>query len=73
MAQGKYRFEDVHIWRYYGELTTVYAPDSNKIQELETIVDDGEEYLFDIVEVNKHGTDGYGNGVALWKLYLSHE
>lgn len=38
------------------------------MQQLEVIVDDGKEHLFDIVEVKMLGSDGYGDGVAFWKL-----
>lgn len=43
-------------------------PNSSKIQELEAILDDGKEHLFDIVETQMLDNDGYGNGVAFWEL-----
>ncbi|MDR2415147.1 MAG: hypothetical protein LBD75_00590 [Candidatus Peribacteria bacterium] len=66
--RNQWYFEDVHIWRYYGEIPIQLDPNSSEVQELEAIVDDGQEHLFDIVETNMLGTDGYGNGVAFRKI-----
>ncbi|MDR2190196.1 MAG: hypothetical protein LBP53_03220 [Candidatus Peribacteria bacterium] len=61
-------FEDVHRWRLYGEIPVKLSPDSEKIQTLKAIVNDGKEHLFDIVETVMLGGESYGDGVAFWKL-----
>ncbi|MDR2541590.1 MAG: hypothetical protein LBD11_07750 [Candidatus Peribacteria bacterium] len=56
--QNDWRYEDVHVRWYYGEIPMTYFPDSLKIQELEAILDDGKEHLFDIVETLLVGSEG---------------
>jgi hypothetical protein len=66
--RNEWYFEDVHLRWYYGEIPIKLDPNGAKVQELQAIVDDGKEHLFDIVETRMIGSDGYGDGVAFWKL-----